>query len=91
VNAGGFMNITSLPASITWGGWGAAISGSTSAAAVAPFTTVSSNLGETVTIVAVGKVGDTTYPLQFLGFTASQTGAAMMPTKVGNATSAGIN
>jgi hypothetical protein len=90
VNAAGFMDITSLPASITWGGWGAAISGAPAAVAVAPFTTVSSNVGVTLTIVAVGKVGSTTYPVQFLGYNAAQTGTMMKPATQGSTTHAGL-
>jgi hypothetical protein len=82
VNEAGYLEITSMPETITWQGWGVALSGSSSAKAVVPFTTVSSNAGVILTIVAAGKVGDPTYPIQFIGFpTAVAGGGPSKPTQ----------
>jgi hypothetical protein len=74
VNAAGYLEITSMPQNITWQGWGVALSGSSSAEAVVPFSTVTNNMGVILTIVAAGKVGDPQYPIQFIGFGAAEPG-----------------
>ena len=70
VNEAGYLEITALPSDLTWQGWGVALAGDSSASAVVPFSTVSSNMGKVLTVVAAGRVGDPKYPIQFIGFPA---------------------
>jgi len=82
VNAAGYLDITSMPAGVTWAGWGAAVSGSPNAAAVVPFSTVTKNFGVSLTVVAVGDVTNASYPVHFLGFNGSPTKTSNVPTPV---------
>lgn len=78
VNEAGYLEITDMPAGIAWQGWGVALAGEPAAAAVVPFSTVSSNMGIVLTVIAAGKVGDPKYPVKLIGFTASEPGGGTM-------------